>query len=143
MLFRFETSDPELYSTIHPGGSLERRLDHIKRLKDIGFIIDSGPLLGIPSPDPDCVPDQTPQSIADDILLMKELDVKMATLGPYVQAPGSLLSVWRPEVKCADPELVLKTIALTRLAIPRVRIPCTTVLEAAGGAGGGHKHRHR
>ena len=136
MLFRFETSDPELYSTIHPGGSLERRLDHIKRLKDIGFIIASGPLLGIPSPDPDCVPDQTPQSIADDILLMKELDVKMATLGPYVRATGSLLSILRPEVKCADPELVLKTIALTRLAIPRVRIPCTTALEAVGVAVG-------
>ena len=137
MLFRFETSDPELYSAIHPSGSLERRVDHIKRLKDIGFIIASGPLVGIPSPDPDCVPDQTPQSIADDILLMKELDVKMATLGPYVQATGSLLSILRPEVKCADPELALKTIALTRLAIPRVRIPCTTVLEAVGVAVGG------
>ena len=136
MLFRFETSDPELYSAIHPSGSLERRVDHIKRLKDIGFIIASGPLVGIPSPDPDCVPDQTPQSIADDILLMKELDVKMATLGPYVQATGSLLSILRPEVKCADPELALKTIALTRLAIPRVRIPCTTALEAVGVAVG-------
>src|SRR3989344_296031 len=137
MLFRFETSDPELYDAIHPGGSLKRRLEHIKRLKDIGFIIASGPLVGIPSPDPDCVPNQTPESIADDILLMKELDVKMAALGPYVQAPGSLLSILRPEVKCADPELALKTIALTRLAIPRVRIPCTTALEAAEVAVGG------
>ena len=137
MLFRFETSDPQLYAAIHPGGSLERRLEHIKRLKNIGFIIASGPLVGIPSPDPDCVPDQTPQSIADDILLMKELGVKMATLGPYVQAPGSLLSVWRPEVKYADLEMTLKVIALTRLVIPRVRIPCTTALEAVGAAIGG------
>jgi len=136
MLFRFETSDPQLYAAIHPGGSLERRLEHIKRLKNIGFIIASGPLVGIPSPDPDCVPDQTPQSIADDILLMKELDVKMATLGPYVQATGSLLSILRPEVKYADPEIVLKTSALTRLAIPRVRIPCTTALEAVGASVG-------
>ena len=132
MLFRFETSDHQLYAAIHPGGSLERRLEHIKRLKDIGFIIASGPLLGIPSPEPDSIPDQTLESIANDILLMKQLDVKMATLGPYVQAPSSLLSVWRPEVKHADPEMVLKTIALTRLAIPRVRIPCTTALEAVG-----------
>ena len=136
MLFRFETSDQELYSAIHPGGSLERRLGHIKSLKDIGFIIASGPLLGIPSPNPDCVPNQTPESIADDILLMKELDVKMATLGPYVQATGSLLSILRPEVKYADPEIVLKTSALTRLAIPRVRIPCTTALEAVGASVG-------
>lgn len=132
MLFRFETSDPQLYGAIHPGGSLEKRVEHIKRMKEIGFIIASGPLIGIPSPNPDDIPDQTPESIADDILLIKELDVKMATLGPYVQAPGSLLSVWRPEVKYADSELALKTIALTRLTIPRVRIPCTTALEAVG-----------
>lgn len=132
MLFRFETSDPELYEILHHGGSLEKRLEHIQTMKEIGFIIASGSLVGVPSPDSDCFQDQTPESIADDILLMKELGVKMATIGPYIQAPGSFLSVWRPEIKHADPELTLKAIALTRLAIPYVRIPCTTALEAAG-----------
>jgi len=136
MLFRFETSDTLLYAALHPGGKLENRLKHLRMMKEIGFILASGPMLGIPSPWPEKIPDQTLESIADDILLMKELDVKMATLGPYVQATGSLLSILRPEVKYADPEIVLKTSALTRLAIPRVRIPCTTALEAVGASVG-------
>lgn len=132
MLFRFETSDPRLYNALHPGGSLEQRLDHIRQMKKIGFILASGALVGLPSPNPERVPEQTPESIADDILLMNELGVKMATLGPYIQAPNTPLALLRPEVKHADLEMTLKVIALTRLAIPRVRIPCTTALETLG-----------
>lgn len=132
MLFRFETSDSALYAALHPGGKLENRLKHLRLMKEIGFILASGPMIGIPSPESEKIPDQTFESIADDILLMKDLGVKMATLGPYVQALDAVLARLRPEVKHGEAELVLKVIALTRLTMPNVRIPCTTALEAIG-----------
>src|SRR3989344_2907461 len=132
MLFRFETSDTFLYAALHPGGKLENRLKHLRLMKEIGFILASGPMLGIPSPWPEKIPDQTLESIADDILLMKDLGVKMATFGPYIKATDAVLARLRPEVKHGEAELVLKVIALTRLTMPGVRIPCTTALEAVG-----------
>ena len=132
MLFRFETSDTLLYAALHPGGKLENRLKHLRMMKEIGFILASGPMLGIPSPWPEKIPDQTLESIADDILLMKDLGVKMATFGPYIKATDAVLARLRPEVKHGEAELVLKVIALTRLTMPGVRIPCTTALEAVG-----------
>ncbi len=132
MLFRFETSDSRLYAALHPNGKLERRLEHLRWMKEVGFLIASGPLVDIPSPCPDKIPDQTTDSLADDIVLMKELGVKMASIGPYVKADGALLAKLRPEKEGLSFNLAVKMIALTRLVMPNVRIPCTTALEVSG-----------
>ena len=49
-LLRFETSDPELYRRIHPSlpGTLSDRVAQLLRMREIGYEIGSGVMVGIP-----------------------------------------------------------------------------------------------
>lgn len=127
-LLRFETSDPELYGRIHPslGGRVMDRLAILKRLRELGYEIGSGVMIGIPG--------QTWDSLAADILQFAELDLDMVGVGPFLPHPATPLG--RHELpgapaleQVANTELVTyKVIALTRLVCPEANIPSTTAL---------------
>ena len=65
VLFRFETSDSNLYSKLHPHSSLKERIRYLKLFKDIGYIIASGSLIGLPG--------QKPESVIDDFIDRKSV----------------------------------------------------------------------
>ena len=50
-LLRFETSDPELYRRIHPSlpGTLSDRFAQLRRMRDIGYEIGTGVMVGVPA----------------------------------------------------------------------------------------------
>ncbi len=130
-LLRFETSDPDLFSLIHPpapGKTPESRVDQLKRLRTMGYEIGSGVMVGIPG--------QTYASLAHDIALFGALDLDMIGVGPYLPHPQTPLGsgVLRPDV--AEEEqtpnsehLTYRVVALTRLMCPQANIPSTTALS--------------
>jgi len=117
VLFRFETSKRELYNELHPGQSYEKRIELLQGIKGLGYYIASGFLVGLPG--------QTVEDIADDILLVKELDVNMATVGPFIPCVSTPLEAHR----AGAAEMTLKVISILRLLMPKAKIPVTTALE--------------
>ncbi|MCC8087772.1 MAG: [FeFe] hydrogenase H-cluster radical SAM maturase HydE [Rikenellaceae bacterium] len=79
-LLRVETSNPGLYSVIHPHDCLHRfdkRVDCLNHLKEIGYQTGTGVMIGLPG--------QTVEDLADDILFFKRVDVDMVGMGPYIE----------------------------------------------------------
>ena len=118
MLMRFETSNPKIYAQIHPGRELNIRLEHIKKASELGYLIMTGALIGLPS--------QTHEDIINDIYLTKELGVEMYSFGPFLPHPAVPLR----GCKAPSPDLVLKTLSLARLIdSEKAKILVTTALE--------------
>ena len=131
-LLRFETSDPALYATIHPqrGAALIDRIALLRELRDLGYEIGSGVMVGIPG--------QTYEMLARDIELFESLDLDMIGIGPFLAHPDTPLGA--PGVPTAGPGpksidqvpssegMVLKAVALTRLVCPEANLPSTTAL---------------
>ena len=128
-LLRFETSDPELYALIHPPrpGQTYNRFDMLRRLRDLGYEIGSGVMIGIPG--------QTYRTLSRDILQFTEFDLDMIGVGPYI--PNPLTPLGRGEETlpvCSDDQvpndelMTYKVVALTRLVCPQANIPSTTAL---------------
>lgn len=115
-LLRFETSDEELYQKIRPGRKFETRLQCLKDLKELGYQVGSGIMVGIPG--------QTYEGIAKDILLFDELDLDMIGVGPFLPHPDTPLA----ENEATGLEMVLKVVAITRIVTKNAHIPATTAV---------------
>ncbi|MBT8378393.1 MAG: [FeFe] hydrogenase H-cluster radical SAM maturase HydE [Ignavibacteria bacterium] len=115
-LLKHETANPKLYSIYHQGDDLENRLVHLRYLKSIGYQIGSGNIIGLPK--------QTLEDIADDLMLLKKLDVDMASISPFIPSPQT---PYGNETK-ANVDLTLKGMATARIVLKDVHIPATTAL---------------
>ena len=123
-LLRIETSNPDLYKSLHPAeNSFENRLGCIRSLKKIGYQVGSGVMIGLPH--------QTMEDLADDILFFYDEDIDMIGMGPFIphhQTPMAyLLATFHPEEAL---EQALKMISATRIALKDVNIASTTALQA-------------
>ncbi len=116
-LLKHETADPKLYSRLHPCGTLAERIDCLKNISELGYETGSGFMIGLPG--------QTLETIAEDLLLLKELDCQMAGIGPFIPHPDTPLA----EEQEGSPELTKRAVALTRLLLPEANLPVTTVLR--------------
>ena len=149
-LLRIETSNPELYATLHPAGhSWERRVECLRALRRCGYQVGTGVMCGLPG--------QTYEDLARDIEFFAEMDVDMIGMGPYIPHPDTPLGVL--SAKCLVPSaglkhedmsesnalgtrhqalgtrhqaltLGLKMIAVTRLHLHDVNIAAATALQA-------------
>ncbi len=118
VLFRFETSDSNMYSKLHPHSSLKERIKYLKLFKNIGYIIATGSLIGLPG--------QKPEGVIDDFMFAKELGCDMYSFGPFIPHPDTLLRGH----SAPDAEYVLKAISVLRLIDPYGKILVTTALES-------------
>lgn len=116
-LLRHETSNESLYASLHKGYSLENRLQCLRWLKQIGYETGSGCIVGLPG--------QTTHDLARDILLLKEYDIDMIGMGPFIPHGSTPLAGHPP----GDTTLVLKMIAAARLVTKDTNIPATTAIE--------------
>ena len=71
-LLRIETTDKALYEKMDPGMSWDNRVRCLCDLKELGYEVGSGSLVGLPG--------QTTESLADDLLFFKELPVDICLL---------------------------------------------------------------
>ncbi len=115
-LLKHETADPDLFTALRPGTTLQRRLQSMAWLRELGFQIGSGTMVGLPG--------QTLDTLAQDILLLQELDVEMAGIGPFIPHHNTPLS----NAAGGDVTMTLRVLAVTRLVLPFAHLPATTAL---------------
>lgn len=116
-LLRIETTDKKLYEQMHPNMDFENRIRCLRDLKTLGYEVGSGCLVGLPN--------QTIDSLAEDILFFKEIDADMIGIGPFIPNKNTPLC----NEKGGDFFLALKVMAITRLLMPTINIPATTAME--------------
>jgi len=128
-LLRFETSDQMLFRAIHPHRSVggPDRLTLLRQLKAMGYEAGGGVMVGIPG--------QSFESLAEDVLTFRRLDLDMIGIGPYIAHAATPLGsgTLRPEIAEREQapnseEMVYKMISLARIACPAANIPSTTAL---------------
>ena len=115
-LLKHETADQTLYEKYHPGMSFANRIESLKYLKTIGYQIGSGVIIGLPG--------QTPDILAEDLLLSQDLELDMIGSGPFIPHQETPLK----GSKSGTVEMTLKFTALSRLLLPLAHIPATTAL---------------
>jgi biotin synthase len=120
-LLRFESSDPELFRRLHPDCSLEERMGCLHALKALGIQTGSGFMIGLPG--------ETPETLADNILLCRDLDLDMIGIGPFIPHPDTPLGVDKNAYE-GDEEMFFKALATLRIFNPDAHIPATTAFDA-------------
>lgn len=121
-LIRIETTDKLLYEKMHPNMNFENRLKCLQDLQELGFETGSGCLVGLP--------EQTIESLANDILYFKENNFDMIGVGPFIPHPETPL--WQKETsdtKNKKFDLSLKVMAVIRILLRNINIPATTAME--------------
>ncbi|MBI9020893.1 MAG: [FeFe] hydrogenase H-cluster radical SAM maturase HydE [Verrucomicrobia bacterium] len=126
-LLRIETTNPTLYRKLHPEDhDLEARKHCLALLKKTGYQVGTGVMMGLPG--------QTTDDLVNDILFMKEIDVDMIGMGPYIphsDTPmGKEIPPYTEEQKQAALTLGLKMIAVTRIVLKDINIAAATALQA-------------
>ena len=117
-LLRIETTDTDLYHRLNPGMSWQRRHECLLMIRELGYELGSGIMVGQPG--------QSIASIADDLLYFKELGIDMAGIGPFIPHPDTPLAA----ESGGTLELALRTMAVMRLLMPDINIPATTAMES-------------
>ncbi|MDR1927802.1 MAG: [FeFe] hydrogenase H-cluster radical SAM maturase HydE [Oscillospiraceae bacterium] len=116
-LLRHETANAAHYAALHPPElQLQPRLDCLRTLKEIGYQVGCGFMVGSPGQTTDC--------LLDDLAFLKDFQPHMVGIGPFLphrdtpfakEAPGTL-------------EQTLFMLGLLRLLLPEALLPATTAL---------------
>lgn len=115
-LLRIETTNADLYQKLHPNMEFENRLRCLWNLRELGYEVGTGCLVGLPG--------QTIDMLADDLLFFKKLNADMIGIGPFIPSPHTPLA----SSTGGDMDTTLKVVALTRLLLPDINIPATTAV---------------
>lgn len=126
-LLRIEASNSELYYKIHPKTkkhSFEKRLEALYSLREAGYQVGTGVMIGLPF--------QTFEDLAGDLLFMKQTDIDMCGMGPYIEHEHTPLFQYRHLLKSKQErfDLALNMIAVLRLMMPDINIAAATALQA-------------
>lgn len=115
-LLKHETRDEKLFARLRPGTRFEDRALRLGWLRELGYQVGSGSMVGLPG--------QTIGSIAEDLLFLRDLDVEMAGIGPFIPHPETPLS----DTEGGTLEMTLKAVATARLLMPWTHLPATTAV---------------
>ena len=131
-LLRVESTNPALYSKIHPDDtkhSYSRRLECLRSLQEIGYQTGTGVMIGLPF--------QTIDDLTGDLLFMKEFDIDMCGMGPYIEHADTPLIKYTGELMPLKErfDLTLKMIAVIRIMMKDINIVAATALQAIDPAG--------
>lgn len=123
-LLRIESSNEKLYSKLHPKDhSFSERLLCLKHLREIGYQVGTGVMIGFPS--------QKIEDMVEDICFFKENDIDMIGMGPYIVHNDTPFAKEAANMDMSGNLLLaLKMIAVTRCYLLDVNIASTTALQA-------------
>ncbi len=126
-LLRIESSNPQLYKKLHPDDEnhrFENRLKALTHLKETGYQTGTGVMIGLPF--------QTYEDLAGDLLFMKNFDIDMVGMGPYIEHADTPLYRYRHLLMSREQRfsLTLKMIALLRIMMKDINIASATALQA-------------
>ncbi len=115
-LLRIETTDEKIFRKLHPEDDLDERKRCLFMLKELGFQLGSGVMVGLPG--------QDALSLAKDVIWMHELGVEMVGIGPFIAHPETPLK----NEKGGTLGQALRLVAVLRLVFPHAHIPATSAM---------------
>ena len=116
-LLRHETADKEHYQYLHPKElSWEHRMRCLQDLKDIGFQVGCGFMVGSPH--------QTAKTLAKDLYFIQEFQPDMCGIGPFIPQHATVFA----KETAGTLHDTLFLLSLLRLIHPNMLIPATTAL---------------
>eukprot|EP00831_Metopus_contortus_P037467 TRINITY_DN29501_c0_g1_i1.p2 TRINITY_DN29501_c0_g1~~TRINITY_DN29501_c0_g1_i1.p2 ORF type:complete len:242 (-),score=28.10 TRINITY_DN29501_c0_g1_i1:13-738(-) len=115
-LLRHETASRELYKKLHPDMTYENRINCLYNLKEIGYQIGAGFMVGIPG--------QTVDDLVLDLKFLKILEPHMVGIGPFIPHKDTPFK----NFKAGTLEVTETLLAITRILLPEVLLPATTAL---------------
>ncbi len=116
-LLRHETINPAHYRLLHPKElTIENRRQCLNDLREIGFQVGCGMMVGSPY--------QTLDYILDDLYFMKDFRPHMIGIGPFIPHADTPFH----DRERGTLEDTLRLLAIIRLMNPRVLLPATTAL---------------
>lgn len=116
-LLRHETADQHHYEQLHPTEmSWENRMRCLRDLKDLGYQVGCGMMVGSPF--------QTPETLAEDLWFIQSFQPQMVGIGPFIPAQDTPFA----HQKAGTLELTLYLLSIIRLLLPKVLLPATTAL---------------
>ncbi|HSV88142.1 MAG TPA: [FeFe] hydrogenase H-cluster radical SAM maturase HydE [Bacteroidales bacterium] len=126
-LLRIEVSNPQLYRRYHPRNKkhdYKSRLECLHLLRDIGYQVGSGVMIGLPF--------QTPGDLADDLIFFREHGIDMVGMGPYIEHENTPLYSFKDRLlpRIERFKLSLKMVAILRIMMPDINIAATTAMQA-------------
>lgn len=123
-LLRHETASKDHYEKLHPESmSFEHRIKCLYDLKDIGYQVGCGFMVGSPF--------QTDRDLVSDLRLIQELRPHMVGIGPYITAQNTPFE----DQPSGSLEKTLILLSIIRLIHPHVLLPATTALGTIDPAG--------
>ncbi len=127
-LLRIETSNKKLFEKIHPQDNnhiFEKRLAALQTLQKTGYQTGTGVMIGLPS--------QTVEDLADDLIFMRDFDIDMVGMGPYLVHQDTPMQQFADELLPIEERfgLTLKMIAVLRILMKDINIAAATALQAA------------
>ena len=116
-LLRHETADRDHYEKLHPPEmSFEHRMQCLRDLRDIGYQVGCGFMVGSPH--------QTSAELAKDLKYIEDFKPDMCGIGPFIPHHDT---PFRDE-PAGTLELTLYLLSVIRLIHPPVLLPATTAL---------------
>ncbi len=122
-LLRHETASKALYESLHPKMSFENRRACLDILKDIGFQVGAGFMVGLPG--------QENKHLVEDLRFLKNLNPHMTGIGPFIPHHDTPLK----DEKGGTVDMTVTLLAILRLMLPEVLLPATTALGSLDGQG--------
>lgn len=116
-LLRIETTDQKIYERYDPGMSHAARMRCLSELRELGYEVGTGSLVGLPG--------QTPAMLARDILWFQQIDADMIGIGPLIPNSDTPLG----DAETGDWHMTRRMVSLLRLLLPEANIPATTAME--------------
>lgn len=116
-LLRHETADTAHYARLHPAEmSFEHRMQCLRDLRDLGFQVGTGFMVGSPF--------QTLDTLNKDLAFLADFRPEMVGIGPFIPADGTPFQ----EHPAGSIELTLRLLAIIRHLLPNALLPATTAL---------------
>lgn len=116
-LLRHETANEEHYGKLHPANmSLTNRKNCLYDLKKLGYQVGAGFMVGSPY--------QTEETLAEDLIFLKELKPEMVGIGPFIPHHDTMFA----QEAAGSVDLTLYLLSVIRILLPKVLLPATTAL---------------
>ncbi|MBC7766298.1 MAG: [FeFe] hydrogenase H-cluster radical SAM maturase HydE, partial [Hyphomonadaceae bacterium] len=115
-LLRHETASKTLYEKLHPNMRFENRIRCLYDLKEIGYQVGAGFMVGLP--------EQTNADFIEDFLFLQALQPQMVGIGPFIPHQDTALA----NAKGGTVDDTVTMIAIVRLILPNALLPATTAL---------------
>lgn len=123
-LLRHEAADEQLYVRLHPEQmSLENRMECLWNLKELGYQVGAGLMVGAPY--------QRPEHLLADIRFLQKLEPDMIGIGPYLHQKDTPFR----DFPDGSMQMTVRLLAVLRLLFPHALLPSTTALGSIDPAG--------